>query len=227
MLGYLKNKSNIYHTNSVDRLLQSAISYSGGTQQHYNIFQSLLTYPLWNETANIPVHDTRAAQHLLFLYPLRIQVFLSLILYRQELIIRNSFDSIYNIRSEILRPEEVLRLNSLITRNYLSLEVIQLFDFIEEDLILTDDYLINITQYFSINKSINSLDTDMKTAINNLFRIFNISNTNNNKIFIDLALDNNRVRAADTIARYLNYKQQSRTILSQAINQWQHQTLNT
>lgn len=226
MLGYLKNKSDIYHTNNVDRLLQSAISYSGGSQQHYNIFQSLLTYPLWNDTLNLPVHDTRAAQHLLFLYPLRIQVFLSLLLYRQEIIIKNSFTSQYNIRSEILRPEEVLRINSLITRNYLSLEVIQLFDFIDEDVILTDDYLRNITAYFSINKSINSLDTDMKTAMNNLFRIFNFSSSNN-ETFIELALDNNRVRAADTIARYLNYKQQSRTILSQAVNQWQHQTSST
>ena len=66
----------------------------------------------------------------------------------------------------------------------------------------------------------------MKNAINNLFTIFNFRN-NNNQTFIELALDNNRVRAADTIARYLNYKQQSRTILSQAVNQWQHQTLST
>lgn len=226
MLGYIKNKSNIYHTDNIDRLLQNAVSYSGGSQQHYNLFQSLLTYPLWNETVNIPVHDTRAAQHLLFLFPFRIQVFLSLILYRQEIILKNSFNGIYVIRSEILQPAEVLRLNSIITRNYLSLEVIQLFDFIDEDLVLNDDYLKDITTYFAVNKSINSLDTDMKTAINNLFRIFNFTN-NNNQIFIDLALDNNRVRAADTIARYLNYKQQSRTILSQAVNQWQHQTSST
>jgi len=226
MLGYIKNKSDIYSKDSVHRLLEDAVSFSGGTQQHYNLFDNLLSYSMWNKTANIPLHDTRAAQHLLFLYPLRIQIFLSLILYKQEIVIHNSFSDRYDIENNITRPEEVLKLNSIITRNYLSLEVIQLFDFINEDIILTDDYLLNITEYFSLNKTINSLNTNMREAITNLFNIFNVTNSNN-EVFIDVALDNNRVRTVDTIARYLNYKQRSRTILSQAVNQWQHQTSST
>jgi len=226
MLGYIKNKSNIYNTNSIDRLLENAVSFSGGTQQHFNIFKNILSYSLWNRTANIPLHDTRAAQHLLFLYPLRIQVFLSLIFYKQDLIVRNSFSDIYDIENNIIRPEEVLRLNSVITRNYLSIEVIQLFNIINDDIILTDDYLSQITEHFSLNKSINSLNTNLREAIINLFNIFNINNPNN-ETFLDVAIDNDRVRSIDTIARYLNYKQRSRTILSQAVNQWQHQTSST
>jgi len=226
MLGYIKNKSNIYHIDSIDRQLQDAVSFSGGNQQHFNLFKNLLQYSMWNKTSNIPLHDTKAGQTLLFLYPLRIQVFLSLILYRQELLIRDSFIDDNDIEVNIVRPETVLAYNSIVTRNYLSSEVINLFNNINEEIILEDDYISNITRYFSIDKSINSLDTDMRQSILNLFSIFSIRNENN-EAFITLSLDNNRVVAADTLAKYLNYKQRSRSMLSQLVNQWQHQTLNT
>ena len=85
MLGYYKDKKVFVQGDLIENQIRRAVSKSGGTIQHYNMFNHLINYSIWNETLEAPIHDTRAAQCLLFIFPPAIRIFLSLVLYKEEL----------------------------------------------------------------------------------------------------------------------------------------------
>ena len=90
MLVYLKNKKDFFNGNAIEFSLKQAIAKSGGNHKHYSFFKELLSYSIWNNDTNLPMHDTRAGQSLLFLYPINVRVFLSLVLYKEEINIINN-----------------------------------------------------------------------------------------------------------------------------------------
>jgi hypothetical protein len=114
MIGYIKNKESFYSGDVVNYNLEKAVSLSGGTYKHFNIFKELLTYSSYNTETKGTVHDTRACQMLLYLFPFKIKVILSLLCYQED----NKIASNLNIPVEyrnVLLPSQQIGFSNLIT----------------------------------------------------------------------------------------------------------------
>ena len=221
MLVFLKDKLSYIKDDNINYSLKLAVAKAGGTQRHYNFFKELLTYSLWNNSMNRPLHDTRAAQSLLFLYPTRIKTFISLILYKEELKLMEEFKE-QSISSNINKPSTQLRLNTLVNKYNVSNTLLEVLDNLPEDFILNDAHLRDLKLIFNISKP---LDFENRTLKENLERVFNTFEDKSefNNSFLKLAYTNNRSEAAVAISKTLNYKPAGINLILQTIEKWQNQ----
>ena len=225
MLGYYNNQVIVAQLDPTLEELKKAIAASGGSFQQYRLFENLLRRSLYDIDTRQPFHDTRAGQSLLFLFPMKVQVFLSILLYNEEVKIYNNYVNDYNVFDNIQKPGIVLSYNASVTKRYISEEVIQLLDFVDKDLIINDDNLKEITEFFSVDQSINALAAPLNTSIPAVFSILGVSNQNI-ETYQQIALNNDRVSAAVTLANALNFKTNSITRISFLVNQWLNQNSN-
>lgn len=225
MLGYVKNKRNFYTKDFKDYKIREAIAYSGGTQRHYSVFDTLLNYSIWNETLNGPLHDTRAAQACLFLYPAPVRIFLSLVLYKEELNLIDEFSS-YNLNTDLVIPTTQLLNSNIIKRVYMSKRLFSVLDTMEDNPVLTDDFLSPLKLYFNIKDKINLDSMDVTQNILTVLNIFNESREFNTK-FIQVAYNNNRMDAIVALCNQLNYKAKSTNMILQTTEKWLLETSNT
>ena len=226
MLGYLKTNSTFYKGNHYLYNLEKAIAASGGSNSHYEFFRYLLSNSLWNTNNNSPIFDMRAAQSLLYLFPIRVQIILSIFLYIQERNLADQFND-YQLTEDISLPSTQLKLNSFITKNYIANELLNSAD--EIALLssnLNDTSLRNLKKLLNITVSFNDFNGTLSENLALIFNKFRIPNISS-QTYINIANINNRLNAGIITMRNLKYKKQSIVYFTQAHNIWSNQISNT
>lgn len=216
MLGYTTDKKDYFKGNLLEFNLKKAVSFSGGTIQHYNFFKALLNYSIYNTSTKNFLHDAKAGEFTLHLFPLNIQCILSIIFYKYEENLLKEYSK-YNLAiNNILLPSEQLLNNNIITNNNISFNLNNLLD----DIALNNTDFNQLFNYLNINNLYfnltNNLITDLKFILNN----FNVNN-----LFIEdyitIIKNNNRLKTLLLAGKALNYKPQSLQYLTEALTIWQ------
>ena len=225
MLGYINDKKDYYTGNLIDYNIKRAVGRSGGTEKHYLLFKHLLTYSIFNRTLNAPIHDTRAAQACIFLYPINIRVFLSLVLYKEELNLIEEY-STYDLDLDLVHPNLQIAFSRVVSRAYQSQRLYQALSNVNDSVVLTDDYLSDFKLLFNLNKKVNLDSNNIEENIERVFNAFN-SRSSFNRKFISVAYNNNRMDAIVALTNALNYKPFSTNLLLQTAERWLLETSNT
>jgi hypothetical protein len=137
MLGYINDKRDYYNKDNKSYYLRRAIAMSGGIQKHFAIFDNLLSFSIWNQSLNIPLHDTKAAQACLFLYPSSVRIFLSLVLYKEELNLIEECSVNYQLIKELTTPAYQIQYANVVRNTYTSKRLFGLLQNIDENVIRT------------------------------------------------------------------------------------------
>jgi hypothetical protein len=218
MLGYIVNKEDYFKGNLLEFNLKKAVSFSGGNQQHYNFFKAILNYSIINKSTKNPLHDAKAGEFSLHLFPLNIQCLLSIVFYKYEENLIKEFSASSLELNNILLPSDQLLYNSIITNNNVSAQLLNIVD----ETILGNLPLTILFDYLNINNKQIELNNNVINDTYNILSIFNI-----NSIFIEdyinIIKGNNRLKCILLTAKALNYKPQSFQYLTEVVTTW-HQT---
>ena len=224
MIGYLKDKKDYYQGNTADFALKRGVAKSGGTQAHYELLKLLITSSIYNTTLNTPLHDTKAAQSILFLFPVNVRIFLALILYKEELNIAQDYQN-YSLDLNILSPLQQIEYSTIITKSPVSKRIINTLDNYSQNLILNNQHLHELKLLLNLKEPIDFEDRVLKNNLLKVFKLFNTGFSFADK-FIEVAYTNNRQDAAVAICNSLNYNSSSINLILQAIEIWQLETSN-
>lgn len=226
MIGYTKSHNEYYKGDYITHKIKSAVSRSGGNYLHYELFNTLVNGSIYNKTLNTYHQDCRAGYSLLFIYPIRIRIVLSLIFYKAELESLTEYSE-YIIEDQRVDALENLQLINKITKVQMSKSVSNLLrDELKDNIILYSSYLQSLINQLNINTEFDFREDSLETQIQKTFLLFG-NNFSINKDFIDIVSCNNKTKAAIYICRHLNYKPVSINIINQAIEQWTIKNLNT
>lgn len=221
MLGYLTDDRDFFKGNFVEYYLKKAVAFSGGNQQHYEYFKAILNYSIFNKSTNRPLHDIKAGQFTLHIFPLKIRVLLSIIYYNYENSLLQEYKN-YNLETNnLLLPSSQLQFNNIILNETISEEILNLAD----DIVLNIVSLDNLLTYLNINNLVINLNNSLLTNVELVFSTYNIS-TNDSRDYLTIIKNNDRLKAIILSAKRLNYKPQSIQYLSEALTKW-HQTSST
>lgn len=220
MLGYISNNNDYFKGNLLQHNLKKAVSYSGGNKSHYEFFSSLLTYSIYNNSQKIPLHDARAGEFLLHLFPIKIQVLLSLLFYYYEVGLLEQYSDYALESSNILLPSQQLQFNNIINKSTISSDLLLLSDDVaSSNNTLNDIGMAQLKQILNITFSVNDLDGTILQNIERLLSKFRVASILKSQ-YIGIVKDNSRLDAAIITARKLNYKTQSSQYLTEAISIW-------
>lgn len=225
MIGYTKDKNEFYKGDYITHYIKNAVARSGGTFLHYQIFKELLTSSIYNKTLEVAHHDCRAGYSLLFIYPIRIRIFLSLIFYKAELDSIDEYEE-YNIVNNIIDPIQNLELINTINKITISKSVKNIVKSIPEDFSLYKPYLLDLSRQLYIEKDFDLREDSLEEQLQKTFNLFD-NKYKINKDFIEIASSNNRTKAMIYICKQLNYKSTSINILNKAIEKWTLDNLST
>jgi hypothetical protein len=126
MLGYLTDDRDFFKGNFVEYYLKKAVAFSGGNQQHYEYFKAILNYSIFNKSTNRPLHDIKAGQFTLHIFPLKIRVLLSIIYYNYENSLLQEYKN-YNLETNnLLLPSSQLQFNNIIHKETTSEEILNI-----------------------------------------------------------------------------------------------------
>lgn len=220
MIGYLKDNKDFFKGRAFEYNLKKAVSFSGGTEQHYNLFVALLQHSVFNKSTGRPLHDSRAGQFLLHLFPIKMQVLLSIVLYQYESNLIKEFD-IYSLdETALLLPSQQIQYNSIITKNTIAQGfLLSIDDVATQNSSINDQILEQLKRIFNITFTLNDLNG---TLVNNVdllltkFRVATISKAQ----YSNIVKTNNKLDAAIITAKALNYKPQSIQYLTEAVSIW-------
>ena len=226
MIGYLQNNKDFFKGNVFEYNLKKAVAFSGGNKKHYEFFKLLLTPSVYNNSTRRPLHDARAAQFLLHLFPIKMQALLSILFYQYEQNLSMEFSSYAIDTQNILLPSQQLQYNNIVSKNSIADSLLFILDdVVRQNLFMNDVGLAEVKKLFNIPFTVNDLDGTLTQNVNTLltkFRVPTISKTQ----YFNIVKDNNRLDSAIITARYLNYKTQSIQYLTEAVSTW-HQNLST
>lgn len=225
MLGYTKNNNEFYKGEYVAHYIKSAVSRSGGNFYHYQLFNNLLTHSIYNSTLKLNHFDCRAGYSLLFLYPVKTRIFLSLIFYKAELSSLKEYP-LYELTNNIVNPVSNLKLINYIDNVKISNKVYIHLNNINPNFELYKPLLRETQELLLIKEDFDFRDKPIEKQLEQTFLLFNNTNVELNKLFIDVVSSNNRKQAASLICNYLNYKPISINILNKAIEKWINQSSN-
>lgn len=220
MLGYLKDKRDYFKGNLVNFYLKQGVAFSGGSQQHLEYFKGLLNYSIYNNTTGRYLHDTKAGQFTLHLFPLKTRILLALVFYKYEINLLNKFNEYKLTANNILLPSNQISFNSIITEESISAELLNLLD----EVALNNQSLNNLLKYLNIQDYNFTLKDNLIENITNILNIFSLSN-NTLSNYLNIVNNNDRYLALNLSADALNYKTQSKHYLTEALTKW-HQTSN-
>lgn len=221
MLGYITNKKDYFKGNLLEFNLKKAISFSGGTNQHYNFFKGILNYSIINKGTLMPLHDIKAGEFSLFLFPLKVQCLLSLIFYTYEQNLIKEYKNSNLHINNILLPSQQLIFNNLITGDVTPNSVCNILD----DITLNNYNPDSLINYFNLKDIQINLNTNLVVATENILNSFNYNNIFKED-FLTLIKNNDRLKVILLAAQRLNYKPQSLQYLTEALIIWQ-QTSST
>lgn len=222
MIGYTRNNFDKYHNNYYEHDIKRAVALSGGNGRHYEMFKYLLSHSVYNDSMQLPLHDTRAGQSLLFAFPIGLRIFVSLILYKEELNILNQYKN-NSLTNNIIHPITPLYYSTIVSQGFISKRLYNTVRAIDDTLILNNEHLSDLKLLLNIQDTVNLDSRDIKENLNTAFNIYNISNGQYDT-FIDITVNNDRYAAIAAITRALNYKAKSKTILMRANERWLMQT---
>lgn len=218
MLGYLKDDKDFFKGNFVDYYLKKAVAFSGGNQLQYEYFKAILNYSIINVNTQRPLHDSKAGQFTLHLFPLKTKILLSIIYYKYEISLLEEYKQYKLDSKNILLPSTQLQYNNIITNEAISEELLNLAD----DIVLNNRSLDTILNYLNLNNLIINLNNSLLINLKSILEVSNLS-IDTVEDYCTLIKNNNRLQAIILSAKQLNYKQQSIQYLSEALTKW-HQT---
>lgn len=217
MLGYITNKKDYFKGNIKEYNLKKGVSFSGGTAQHYNFFKGIMNYSIVNKVTNIPLHDAKAGEFSLYLFPLKIQSILSIAYYKYEQNLFSDYPNQVLLANNVLLPSEQLINNTIITGNNISFELLDMLD----NTVLSSFDLTNVYNYFNIKNLYIDFNTfNLLQTINTILRFFNV-NSILIEDYLQLIKENNRLKTITLASNTLNYKPQSIKYLTEALVLWQ------
>ena len=225
MIGYLKDNKDYFKGRVYEYNLKKAVSFSGGTEQHYNMFNTLLQNSVINKSTGRPIHDSRAGQFLLHLFPIKIQVLLSILFYQYETNLLNEFSEFSLDSNNILLPSQQIQYNSIVTKNSISQGLLfSIDDVVLQNSTMSDQGLSQLKRLFNIQFTVNDLNGTLIENVDLLLTKFRVSTISKTQYFT-IVKNNSKLDAAIITARALNYKPQSIQYLTEAISLWR-QNLN-
>lgn len=216
MLGYLTDNRDFFKGNFVEYYLKKAVAFSGGNQQHYEYFKSILNYSIINKNTNRPLHDIKAGQFTLHLFPLKLRVLLAIIYYNYENNLIQEYKNYTLQINNLLLPSTQLQFNNIILNETISEEILNLAD----DVVLNVNSLDTLLTYLNINNLIIDLNNSLLVNIESVFNLYSIT-SNNSSDYLTIIKNNDRLKALILSAKKLNYKPQSIQYLSEALTKWQ------
>lgn len=216
MLGYITNKKDYFKGNLLEFNLKKAVSFSGGTNQHYNFFKGILNYSITSKNTSTHLHDIKAGEFSLFLFPLKIQCLLSVIFYNYEKKLTEEFKTSNLQINNILLPSEQLSFNSIITQNSISDSVYNIID----DTVLNNYDLNILFDYFNLKNIELNLNANLTSATETILNSFNY-NFIFKEEYLTIIKNNDRLKVILLAAQNLNYKPQSLQYLTEALTIWQ------
>jgi len=219
MLGYIPDKRDYFKGNLIDYYLKKGVSFSGGTQLHYEYFKEILQYSIINNTTQRALHDIRAGIFTLHLFPFKIKTLLSIAFYNYETSLLKEFKDCSLSKDNILLPSMQLQFNNIITGEYLAPEFLNLVD----EVALKYTSFDVLKQYLNIQFN-STLDNLLLENIKEILELYNTSLLAQND-YLTLIINNDRLKAIVVTSKTLKYKQQSITYLTEALTKW-HQTSN-
>lgn len=226
MIGYLNNNKDFFKGRAYEYNLKKAVAYSGGNQRQYNFFDTLLKNSIINRTTGRPLHDARAGEFLLHLFPLKVQILLSVLFYQYEINLIKEFDEFSLDSNNILLPSQQIQYNSIITGNSIAESfLIALDDAAVLNSSMNDQSLSQIKRIFNIPFTINDLNLTLIENVELLLSKFRVPTISKSQ-FITIVKQNSKLDSAIITARSLNYKPQSIQYLTEATSLWR-QNLNT
>lgn len=234
MAGYITSNNDFYKGNYHSFNLKKTIADAGGEYSHLHLFQFLLTPSLIavNKTTNKKrvFHDQRGAESLLFIFPPKVQIVLSLLLYYEEKRVEDKFIDLieYELDSKIEPPDEVIKLNSNISQVPVGDNFYRLL--IEcRNLELPNRYIENKLKFLLCikNKELLYSDKDItiRQKIDRVMRVLNYT-TPYLELYKDIATMNNRLDTAVLIGQVLGYRKEYIQRLGGIVEQWQLQNLS-
>ena len=218
MIGYTKHNNEYYRGDYITHKIKSAVSRSGGNYLHYELFKSLLESSIFNTTLDLAHQDCRAGYSLLFIYPIKVRILLSIILHRTELDSSSEYTE-YTFEKKLVNPVTNLELINKLSQVRTSKSVKQSLINLPSDFDLYSPNLQDLLSKINITTEFDFREDSLKSKLEKSFLLLNNSYPINSE-FIDITTTNNRVRAAQYICRHLNYKPVSINIINQAIEQW-------
>jgi hypothetical protein len=225
MLGYITNNNDYFKGDIFQYNLKKSVAFSGGSQKEYEFFKSLLTYSIYNKSERMPLHDVRAAQFLLHLFPIKIQVVISLLLYFYEKNLIEEFKDYELNTDNILLPSEQIKFNNIINRYKISYDLLFIVDNIaEQNNTMSDVGLCQLKQIMNIQFTVNDLNGTLLQNIEKVLTKFRVSNILKSQ-YTQIVKDNDRLQAGIITARKLDYKLQSIQYFTEAVSIW-HRNLD-
>jgi len=226
MIGYLQNNKDFFKGDAFEYNLKKAVAFSGGNRKHYEFFKLLLTPSVYNNSTRRPLHDARAPQFLLHLFPIKIQALLSIMFYQYELNLSVEFSDYAIDTQNILLPSQQLQYNNIVTKNSISDGLLFILDdVVRQNLFINDVGLSEVKRLFNIPFTVNDLDSTLTNNVDKLLTKFRVPTISKAQYF-NIVRDNDRLNSVIITARALNYKTQSIQYLTEAVSTW-HQNLNT
>jgi hypothetical protein len=216
MLGYMEDKRDYFKGNLLEYNLKKAVSFSGGNQSQYNYFKSILQYSISNLSTKRFLHDIKAGEFTLHLFPLKVQCLLSIIFYKYELDLVNEYSNYSLVINNILLPSEQLRFSNIIKNTKYSFELLDLLDQIK----IRGFDLTDINKYLNIpniNLDLNKLSFLESAPL--ILNAFDIPEQNIKK-YLSILQENDRLTSMMLSAQALNYKPQSYHYLTEALTIW-------
>lgn len=225
MIGYTKSNLEYYRGDIITHKIKTAVARSGGNYLHYELFKSLIQGSVYNENLNVYHQDCRAGYSIIFIYPLKIRILLSLLFYKAELDSLVEYPE-YVLKDNLVKPFENLDLINKITRVNTSKSVKLILSNINKDFVLYSPYLKTLTRQLNITTEFDFREDSLEQQLQKTFLLFK-NNYAINKEFINISITNNKTKAAIYICRQLNYKPASINIINEAIELWNIKNLNT
>lgn len=222
MIGYVKNNLDFYRGDFLEYDIKRAVAYSGGNGQHYELFKHLFTHSLFDNTMGMALYDTRAGQSLLYTFPIGLRIFMSLILYKEELNILDQYKA-NDITNSIAHPIDSVYMSTIVIPRFISKRLYNTVREFDEDIILNDEHLYTLKVLLDITDTLNFNFRDLKTNMKRALNVFNIDN-GSYETYIDITINNDRYAAIAALTRQLNYRTKSRNILMRATERWLTQT---
>lgn len=228
MSGYLIDKSDYYKGNYTQFGVNQVVAKAGGSQSHINLFNFILT-PSFSTVSilnNKPgkagiFFDNRAVQSMLFLFEPRVQLLFSVLLYREDIKIKEGLQGLegtyYNVQYNIPSIGEVLNLSKSITKINFGSNILNALDNPFGN--RWEDKLKFILCIKTKDKLFSSDDVSVEQCIRRLIKVVNIDSPYLEQ-FIKIAKDANRIQAAAIIGQRLGYNNACIQSITTTIERW-------
>lgn len=230
MSGILTNKSEYFKGQYTSFGLKQAVAKAGGDVHHLELF-NLLINPSFSaidkETNKKTIlFDCRAPQSMLFLLPPKLQIPIIILLYKEELAIKEGFVDdpygYYTVSTNILHPTKVLQISQGVTKTPFGKNFINLLNSLSDKSSInrnTEQKLKFLLCIKNQDRLFDYKDRDIRIKIDRIANIINVDSPYLS-VFKEITAMNNRIQAAAVVAQSLGYTQACIQSIVTTIERW-------